>query len=94
MAEYGTMNGADKPAAKVTDIAVLKAQKLVREHICPFCNNAMIDRADSGGLGFWTCPHCDFGIYDHHLYDRYLDFLAALIRTKVREKRMQAEDKG
>ncbi len=88
------MSGTSTRGAKVTDIAVLRAQRLVREHICPFCNNTMIDSTDSAGLGFWTCPHCDFGIHDRHLYDGHLDFLAALIRTKIREKRMRSEDNG
>jgi ribosomal protein L37AE/L43A len=77
----------NKPTAKVTDIAVRKAKRLIREHICPVCNNTMIDGIEDGGLGFWTCPHCAFTIYDHHLYEEYLDLLAAIIRIKISERK-------
>lgn len=86
------MNGMNKPS-KVTDIAVRKAKKLIRQHTCPFCNNTMLDEWDRSGTGLWTCLHCDFRIYDHHLYDKYLDFLAAIIRTKIRKRKMRLVNK-
>ncbi len=82
----GKMNKADH---KVADIVVRKAKKLIREHICPLCNNTMVDKWDRSGTGLWTCLHCDFRIYDHHLYDRYLDFLAVVIRRRIRQRKVK-----
>jgi ribosomal protein L37AE/L43A len=84
MEKGGLLN---KSTAEVTDIAILKARKLIRKHVCPFCNNTMIDYTETDGLGFWACRHCDFGIYDQHLYDKHLDFLAAIIRKKISERK-------
>ncbi len=83
------MKQMNKRTGKVTDIAVRKAKKLICQHTCPFCSNTMIDEWDRGGTGLWICLHCDFRIYDHHLYDKYLDFLAAIIRTKIRERKVR-----
>ncbi|HIC92122.1 MAG TPA: hypothetical protein EYP21_08725 [Syntrophaceae bacterium] len=83
----------NKQIGKVTDIAVRKAKRLIRQHICPFCNTTMVDEWDRGGVGLWTCLHCNFKIYDHHLYHKHLDFLAAIIRTKIREKKLRLVNK-
>jgi ribosomal protein L37AE/L43A len=76
----------NKPG-KVADIAICKAQRLIREHICPLCKNTMIDGIGNNGLEFWACPHCAFVIHEYHLCGKNLDSLTELIRTKIREKK-------
>lgn len=84
----GKMN---KAGDKVTDIVVRKAKKLIRQHICPLCNNTMTDGKTPCGMGLWTCLHCDFRVFDHYLHDRCLDFLAALIRTRTRQRKVKVD---
>ncbi len=83
------MKRTQKTGGKVTDIAVSKAKKLVRQHACPMCNNIMIDERNRKGMWLWICPHCDFRIYDHHLYEKHVGFLAKIIRKKIRERKVR-----